>query len=104
VSDMVGLALIFGGLFFVLVSSLGLIRFPDFYTRSHALGKSDTLGTMLVLGGLAAYGGLTLSSFKLLLILVFVALGNPTATHALTRAALRSRHEMWGRKRDSEKQ
>lgn len=96
--NILALALIFGGLFFVLVSSLGLIRLPDFYTRSHALGKSDTLGTILVLGGLAVYGGLTLSSFKLLLILVFVVLGNPTATHALTRAALRSGHEMWSRK------
>ena len=97
-SDMIGLALVFGGLFFVFVSSLGLIRFPDFYTRSHALGKSDTLGTILVLGGLAVYAGLTLSSFKLLLILVFVALGNPTATHSLARAAVRSRHEMWSRR------
>ncbi|MBI2918873.1 MAG: monovalent cation/H(+) antiporter subunit G [Chloroflexi bacterium] len=102
--DVVGLALIFGGLFFVLVSALGLVRFPDFYTRSHALGKSDTLGTILVLGGLAVYGGLTLSSLKLLLILIFVGLGNPTATHALTRAALRSRHEIWSRREGGKKE
>ena len=101
--DVLALVLVFGGLFFVLVSSLGLIRLPDFYTRSHALGKSDTLGSILVLGGLALYGGLTLSSFKLLLILVFVALGNATATHALTRAALRSRLEMWSRRESAKK-
>jgi multicomponent Na+:H+ antiporter subunit G len=95
VRDLVALALIAGGLFFVLVSCVGLFRFPDFYSRSHALGKSDTLGTMLVLAGLAVYDGVDLSSFKLVLILIFVALGNPTATHALTRAALRSRDEMW---------
>lgn len=102
-TDSLALVLVFGGLFFVLVSSLGLIRLPDFYTRSHALGKSDTLGSILVLGGLAVYGGLSLSSFKLLLILVFVALGNPTATHALMRAALRSRQEMWSRREGANK-
>ena len=102
--DILVMGLIFGGLFFVLVSSLGLVRFPDFYTRSHALGESDTLGLVLVLGGLAIYSGLTLSSFKLLLILVFVALGNPTATHCITRAALRSRHEMWSRREDAKKE
>ncbi|MDP3063759.1 MAG: monovalent cation/H(+) antiporter subunit G [Chloroflexota bacterium] len=91
------LALVFCGLFFVLVSTVGLLRLPDFYSRAHALGKSDTLGSILVLGGLALYGGLALSSFKLLLILVFVALTNPTATHALTRAALRSGKEIWTR-------
>jgi multicomponent Na+:H+ antiporter subunit G len=95
--DMLATALVLGGLFFVLVSSLGLLRFPDFYTRSHALGKSDTLGSILILGGLAIYEGFTLSSFKLLLILFFIAVGNPTATHCLTRAAIRSHYEMWSR-------
>ncbi len=93
--NIMALALIFGGLFFVLVSSLGLLRFPDFYTRSHALGKADTLGSILILLGMVIYTDLSRSSFKLLLILVFVAVGNPTAAHALTRAALRSGLEMW---------
>ncbi|MCS7206748.1 MAG: monovalent cation/H(+) antiporter subunit G [Dehalococcoidia bacterium] len=96
-STALAIALLVGGLFFVLVSSLGVLRLPDFYTRCHALGKSDTLGSILVLGGLAVHEGLTLTSFKMLLILAFVALGNPTATHALTRAALRTGLEMWSR-------
>ena len=41
-----------GGLFLA-ISSIGLLRLPDFYTRAHAVGKSETLGSILVLGGLA---------------------------------------------------
>lgn len=84
-----GLAVLFisAGAFFMLVGSIGLIRLPDFYSRSHATGKSDTLGIMLVIFGLICYEGFTVNSAKLAMILAFVALTNPTATHALTRAA-----------------
>jgi multicomponent Na+:H+ antiporter subunit G len=75
------------GAFFMLVGSIGLLRLPDFYSRSHATGKADTLGIMLVIFGLILYEGATLNSAKLLIILMFVALTNPTATHALARAA-----------------
>jgi multicomponent Na+:H+ antiporter subunit G len=50
---------------------------------------------MLILVGLAIYNGLALSSFKLLLILAIIAVTNPTATHALTRAAIRSGLKIW---------
>jgi len=86
---------ILGGAFFLAVSCIGLIRLPDFYTRTHAVGKSETLGAMLVLGGLALYNGFTVSSLKILIILVFVALANPTATHAILRAAFNSGLEPW---------
>lgn len=83
------------GAAFLLVSCVGLLRLPDFYTRAHAVGKAETLGSMLILIGLAFYNGLTLSSAKLLLILVIIAVTNPTATHALTRAAMRSGLKIW---------
>ena len=67
--------------------SIGLIRLPDFYSRSHATGKADTLGILLILSGFIMFEGLTLNSAKMLIILAFVALTNPTATHALARAA-----------------
>lgn len=89
--------LMVGGALFLTVSCIGLIRFPDFYSRTHAMGKSETLGAMLVLGGLAIYNGWTLSSLKLLIVLVFVMIANPTATHAISRAALRSGLEPWTR-------
>jgi len=86
------------GSFFLLVGSIGLIRFPDFYSRCHATGKSDTLGVMLVIFGLVLIEGLTLNSAKLLLILAFVGLTNPAATHALAQAAFRFGLKPWFRK------
>jgi multicomponent Na+:H+ antiporter subunit G len=71
----------------MLGGATGVVRFPDFYTRLHAGGKSDTLGAALILIGLALPLGLDLISLKLLLIVVFVFIFNPTATHALARGA-----------------
>ena len=85
------------GVLFLTVSCIGLIRLPDFYARTHAVGKSETLGAILVLGGLALYNGFALSTAKILIILVFVLIANPTATHAILRAALRSGLEPWTR-------
>lgn len=83
------------GAIFLLVSCVGLLRLPDFYTRAHAVGKAETLGSMLVLIGLACYNGAELSSVKLILILLIIFVTNPTATHALTRAAIRSGLTIW---------
>jgi multicomponent Na+:H+ antiporter subunit G len=92
------------GAFFLLVGSIGLIRLPDFYSRAHATGKSDTLGIMLLLAGLIVYEGLTITAIKLVLIIIFVGLTNPTATNALTRAAYRFRLRPWFRKDNSPKE
>lgn len=77
------------GIAFILMGSIGIIRLPDFYSRSHAASKSDTLGVMFVIGGLIIYEGFTQSSLKLLFIILFIALSNPIGTHALARAALK---------------
>jgi multicomponent Na+:H+ antiporter subunit G len=86
---------ILGGLFFLCISSAGIVRLPDFYTRNHAVGKSETLGSMLVLCGLAIYNGLDTNSVKLIIILLFIALANPTATHIVARAAYHSGLQPW---------
>ncbi len=90
------------GAFFLLIGSIGLIRLPDFYSRAHATGKSDTLGIMLVITGLIIYEGFTINSAKLVIIIIFVALTNPTATNALTRAAFRFRLRPWFKKDQKE--
>ncbi len=101
----VAITLIVGGAFFLTVSCIGLIRLPDFYTRNHAVGKAETLGTILTLLGLILYNGLAITSLKVLLILLFVGIANPTATHALLKAAFSSGLEPWtrDRKQNSEK-
>ena len=87
--------LILGGVFFLTVSCIGLLRLPDVYTRTHAVGKSETLGTLLVLAGLAIYNGLAMGTVKILVILVFIVIATPTATHAILRAALQTGLEPW---------
>ncbi|MBM4044545.1 MAG: monovalent cation/H(+) antiporter subunit G [Planctomycetes bacterium] len=88
--------LIVAGALFMLVGSVGMLRLPDFYTRAHAAGKCDTLGLGLILLGLAVYQANVLTSTKLLLIAVFVGIANPTALHALARAAYRLGLKPWG--------
>jgi len=86
------------GAFFLLVGSIGLIRLPDFYSRAHAQGKADTLGVMLIIFGLLLTqlsGGAYINSVKLLIIIAFVGLTNPTGTNALVGAAFRFRLKPW---------
>jgi len=83
------------GCFFILVASIGLIRFPDFFSRIHPAGKSDTIGQGLVLFGLFIYEGLSFNTVKLLLIILFIFIANPTATHALAKAAYLAGVKPW---------
>jgi len=78
------------GFFFLLVTVIGLIRLPGFFTRVHAVSKSETLGLALVFAGLMLHEGMTLVSMKYALIILFVALANPVGAHVLTRAAVRT--------------
>ena len=81
------------GLVFFLGTAVGILRFPDFYTRMHAAGKGDTLSTMLMLTGfgLVMMEDFSVSSWLLLLkilgIVLFIFITTPTSSHALMRAA-----------------
>ena len=81
------------------IPDVPVLRLPDFYARTHAVGKSETLGTILMLSGLAVYNGWELSTIKILFIVFFVLIANPTATHAIARAALRTGLQPWTRKK-----
>lgn len=88
---------LWGGVFFMAVTAIGLLRLPDFYTRAHAVSKTETLGIGLIVLGLILHEGPSLVSLKLVLVLLFAFLVNPLAAHLLTRAALRSGVPMWTR-------
>ncbi len=75
------------GVFLVLSGTIGVIRLPDFYTRMHAAGITDTLGAELIMIGLIIQSGLTQTSLKLALVAFFLFLTSPTATHAMANAA-----------------
>jgi len=74
---------------FLVISALGLTRFPDFWTRAHAVAKAETLGLVLVFCGLILLNRFGPGSLQLGLIAMFSLLVNPTAIHALARAASR---------------
>ena len=89
----IGLGMGMLGLVFFLGTAVGIVRFPDFYTRMHAAGKGDTLSTMLMLSGfgLVMLEDFSLGSWLLLLkilgIVLFIFITTPTSSHALMRAA-----------------
>ena len=83
------------GFAFILAGVIGILRLPDFYTRLHAVGKCDTLGVGFMVGALAVLAGLSLTSLKILLLVLFVGIGSPTFTHALGRAAVRAGRAPW---------
>ncbi len=87
-----------GGFFFFLAATVGLLRFPDFYTRLHATGKGDTLAVLLSLIGLSVYEGFSFTAVKILFIAVFMFLAQPTSTHAISRAAMRCGLKPWVKK------
>lgn len=75
------------GLFFVLAGTLGVLRLPDFFTRLHAAGMTDTLGAELILLGLIIQEGFTQLSLKFVFVSIILLLTSPTATHAVANAA-----------------
>ena len=75
------------GAFFSVTGGIGIVRLPDFYTRLHAGGVTDTLGAGLIMFGLMVHAGFSLDTVKLLMILFFLFVTSPTACHALAQAA-----------------
>lgn len=84
-----------GGAIFFLASAIGMMRLPDFYSRIHASGNSETLGCMLSFIGLMIYEGATLTTVKMALVFLIVFLANPIGSHILSKAAYKSGHKVW---------
>jgi multicomponent Na+:H+ antiporter subunit G len=83
------------GALFVLSGGAGLLRFPDFYTRNHAAGVTDSVGAGLILIGLLLQPGGGQTAVRLLIILLFLTLTSPTAAHILAHAARRDGMHVW---------
>ena len=82
-------ACLLGGSFFILISSLAVLRLPDYFSRIHGAGITDTLGAGLMLFGLALQAGLSLVSIKLFLTFLLMMLTGPVTVHALAKTAYR---------------
>jgi multicomponent Na+:H+ antiporter subunit G len=88
--DIIATVFMAGGAFFMITGAVGLLRFPDFYTRLHATGKCDTLGEVLIIVGCMIYQGSQgqlLIIIKLIFLTLFIFIANPVGTHAIMKAA-----------------
>ena len=87
------------GLVFFTGATVGILRFPDFYSRLHPAGKMDTFGLVTTMGALSLYVMFSLyqplTALKIILIVVFVFITSPTATHAIVDAGVRAGLEPW---------
>lgn len=95
VFDLVGFSLVVVGLVFMVLGALGLVTLPDFFSRTHAASKVDTVGVAAVALGIAFIEGVTFDSLKVLLVALFVVISTPVASHALARAAIRNGLKPW---------
>jgi len=93
--DFLSGALLLIGIFFTLVGSVGILRLPDVLSRLHGASITDTLGAASILLGLAAAAGWSLLMGKILALLVMMVLLNPSASHALARAAIHGIRKPW---------
>ena len=85
--DYISYFFLFLGCFILFSSSIGLIRFPDFYTRLHAAGKTDSLGQVFILLALLFFSDFDYDSIKILAIIFFILIFSPVSTHALAHSA-----------------
>ncbi|UII30589.1 monovalent cation/H(+) antiporter subunit G [Fulvivirga ulvae] len=95
IKEWIAIVLLALGALFILLASVGLIRLPDIYTRMHATTKAPTLGIMLMLTGLCIYFPSFPTVIKSLLILIFIFLTIPVASHMIGRSAHMMNTKKW---------
>ena len=94
-TDFLTLLLLLTGAGFFLAGTVGLLRFPDVYTRLHALTKADNVGLGLVVAGLVLQAESWAAAGKLLLIWLLVLLASASVAHLVARTALRKGIRPW---------
>jgi multicomponent Na+:H+ antiporter subunit G len=97
VADVLALLLIAGGACFFVAGSVGMLRFPDAFTRLHATTKADNVGLGLVILGLLVQADSFFDGAKLAAIWLLVAQSGAAACHLIARAALQTGARPWSR-------
>lgn len=93
--DFLSVLLLFAGAFFFLAGTLGLLRFPDVYTRLHALTKADNVGLGLIVAGLVLQSETWAGAGKLILIWLLVLLAGSGVANLIAYGALRRGIRLW---------
>ena len=79
----------------MLISSIGILRLPDFYIRMSAITKGATLGVGLILLGMAIYFNQADIFFKVMIIITFIFITAPVAAHVIARTAVHNKVPFW---------
>jgi multicomponent Na+:H+ antiporter subunit G len=95
VGDVIAAACYVAGAFFFVAGTVGILRFPDVYTRLHALTKADGLGLGFVVAGLSLQAESVTIALKLWLIWALVLAGSSISCQLVARSARRSGVEPW---------
>jgi multicomponent Na+:H+ antiporter subunit G len=95
--DFIGMFFIFLGIPFFLSGTIGLIRFPDIYTRLHALTKADNVGLGLIMLGIAFQSDSIFTVAKLFLVWILVLLASSASCHLVARSAMQKNIQPWSR-------
>jgi multicomponent Na+:H+ antiporter subunit G len=95
--EIISSVFILTGVAFMLIASIGLLRFPDFYCRMSAITKGATLGLGLIVSGMGIYFNRPDMTLKILLIISFTFVTAPVAAHVMARTAVRNRVPFWRR-------
>ena len=94
-SDIIGYILVGIGIMFDIFGCIGLVRFPDVYNRLQAATKCVTLGTILLLVGVAVIAGWGAMAAKAAICAVFILITSPTAAHAIAKGAYAAGVQLW---------
>lgn len=93
--DIIGYILIIIGMIFDICGCIGLVRFPDVYNRLQAATKCVTLGTVLLLAGVALVSHSGPTASKAIICAVFILITSPTAAHAIAKGAHSAGVKLW---------
>lgn len=94
-TDIISILLLLAGTIFFIAGTVGLLRFPDVFTRIHALTKADNVGLGLIVFALVLQATSVWMALKLILIWVLILLASSTTGHLVASAALRIGIRPW---------
>lgn len=90
--NIVAITIIFFGFMFMALAAVGVIRFPDFFTRLHASGVGETFGALMMTVGIMIYTGWTLLSVKVFIIFILLLLTNPLGTNLIMLTSIHAKN------------
>jgi multicomponent Na+:H+ antiporter subunit G len=95
VNDLLIIFFLITGALFSLISAVGIVKFPDVFTRMHASAKAGTLGAACILTSAAIYFRDGVVALEVSIIIVFLVLTTPVAAHMISRVAYRVGVPLW---------